>query len=189
MIRLQRVGKKKSPSYRVIVNEKARDTYAPSLEILGHYDPTQNPKVLELKADRIKYWISVGAQCSNTVHNLLLKEGIVEGDKKKSVSVTNKRQSKIDEKKAAEKDAQKEAEAAAAEPVVEETPVEESASEEVVEAPAEEVKEEVGEASAPEQESQSEPEKVEEEKEQEAPAEAEAEKSEEAAETTEEKSE
>ncbi|MCF6276273.1 MAG: 30S ribosomal protein S16 [Candidatus Magasanikbacteria bacterium] len=95
-IRLQRRGKKKQPVYRVIVSEKHKDTQAGSLEILGHYNPLVKPSKIVLKVDRIKYWISVGAQPSNTVFNLLVKEGVIKGDKKKSVTITNKRQGKID---------------------------------------------------------------------------------------------
>lgn len=106
-IRLQRLGKKKQPTYRVIVSEKHKDTQAGSLEILGHYNPTVNPKVKEFKADRINYWIQKGAQMSDTVHNLLLEAGIVEGKKKKSVAISKKRQGKIDEKVKVEEDKKK----------------------------------------------------------------------------------
>jgi small subunit ribosomal protein S16 len=99
MIRLQRLGRKKSPSYRFIVNEKAQDTQGKSLEILGQYNPTTTPKTFQVQTDRVEYWMSKGAQLSNTVHNLFLKEGIVKGDKKKSVSITDRRQTKIDKKK------------------------------------------------------------------------------------------
>ncbi len=98
-IRLQRLGKKKQPTYRLVISEKSRDTQAKSLEILGHYNPTQNPKIIELKAERIKYWLNQGAQCSNTVHNLLVSQGIIEGQKKKSIKLTAKRIKKIAEKK------------------------------------------------------------------------------------------
>ena len=101
MIRFQRVGKKKSPSYRVVISEKAKDTHGDSLEILGNYNPVANPKIVDLKVDRIKHWLGQGAQASESVHNLLVREGIVTGDKKKSVAISNKRHKKIDEKKAA----------------------------------------------------------------------------------------
>lgn len=98
IIRLQRLGKKKQPTYRLIVSEKHKDTQAGSLEILGHYNPTVNPKIKEFKTERIKYWLQKGAQLSDTVHNLLLEAGIVEGKKKKSVYLSNKRRAKIAEK-------------------------------------------------------------------------------------------
>jgi small subunit ribosomal protein S16 len=116
------MGKKKQPTYRFVISEKGRDTQAKALEILGNYIPTQNPKVIELNKDRIKYWISVGAQTSNTVNNLLIREGVIEGKKKKSITITNKRSKKLDakkveieeKKKAAEEKKQKEADDAKA---------------------------------------------------------------------------
>lgn len=94
-IRLQRIGKNKRPSYRVIISEKGRDPHARSLEILGSYNPLDPAKKLAVNVDRIKYWISKGSQMSDTIHNLFLKNGIVEGKKKMSVSITKKRQVKI----------------------------------------------------------------------------------------------
>ena len=88
-IRFSRTGKKKQPQYRVIVSEKHRDPWGKYLELLGDFNP--HTKEVNLKADRIKYWLSVGAQTSNSVYNLLLKQGIVEGAKKKSVSLSKKR--------------------------------------------------------------------------------------------------
>jgi small subunit ribosomal protein S16 len=105
MIRLQRIGKKKSPSYRFVVSEKARDTQGKALEILGRYNPVANPKIIELNEERIKHWLSKGAQTSESVNNLLINQGVIEGGKKKSVRITIKRQKKIDDKVAKEKEA------------------------------------------------------------------------------------
>ena len=100
MIRLQRVGKAKQPTYRFVVSEKARDTQAGSLENLGYYNPVGKDKKLELKVERIKYWLSVGAQASNTVYNLLLKNGVITGGKKKrSVFLSQARKKKMEEAK------------------------------------------------------------------------------------------
>jgi small subunit ribosomal protein S16 len=99
-IRLQRMGRKKAPSYRVIVSERTKDPYAGGIEILGHYNPIAQPKILELKADRIQHWIANGAQPSETVHNLLVREGIISGDKQKSVKISQKRQKKLTAKQA-----------------------------------------------------------------------------------------
>jgi small subunit ribosomal protein S16 len=106
-IRLQRIGRKKSPSYRVVISENARDTQGRALEILGHYNPVATPKIVELKVDRIKHWLAEGAQASEAVHNLLVREGIVEGGKQKSVSISNKRQEKINKKKTDQEEAKK----------------------------------------------------------------------------------
>jgi|SRR3989344_6339421 len=99
-IRLQRVGKKKSATYRLVISEKARDTHDIYLENLGTFNPHAKENAFLPKADRIKYWLGKGAQSSNTVHNLLLRAGLVEGAKKKSVFLSQKRKKKIADKKA-----------------------------------------------------------------------------------------
>ncbi len=79
-IRLQRTGRTNAPSFRVVVLEHARSTKAGNvLEQLGTYNPKTKAK--NLNADRIKYWLSVGAQLSATVHNMLVSAGIIEGKK------------------------------------------------------------------------------------------------------------
>ncbi len=78
-IRFARVGKTKQPTYRITVSDKRQDTFGRALEILGHFNPRTN--VCEVKADRIKYWISVGAQPSSTVHNLLVDQNVIAGPK------------------------------------------------------------------------------------------------------------
>ena len=87
-IRLCRVGKKKRPSYRFIISESARDPYGKALEILGHYNPFS--KVIEVNKERILYWISKGAQCSPTVHNMLVDQNVIEGDKVKASKAKKK---------------------------------------------------------------------------------------------------
>jgi len=82
-IRLSRVGKKHQPSYRLIVVDKRKDPWGIYLENLGFYNPLQKPKVIDFKAERIKYWITKGAQPSETVWNLLVDQKIVEGEKRK----------------------------------------------------------------------------------------------------------
>lgn len=80
VIRLTRVGKKKDASFRVIVIDSKRKVQAGNyLEMVGSYDPRSNTS--DLKADRIKYWMSMGAQPSDTVHNLLISKKIIEGKK------------------------------------------------------------------------------------------------------------
>jgi len=80
MIRLKRVGRKHDPSFRVIVIDKRKAAQAGNyIEMLGSYNPQQ--KNLQLKEDRIKYWLSVGAKTSGTVHNFLVSKKIIEGPK------------------------------------------------------------------------------------------------------------
>lgn len=100
-IRLQRVGKAKHPTYRLIISEKARDTQYNYLELLGTFDPhAKEDKQMIFKTDRIKYWLEKGSQTSNTVHNLFMKHGIIgESKKKKSVYISKKRTAKLAEKK------------------------------------------------------------------------------------------
>ncbi len=99
-IRLTRVGKKKQPSYRFIVSEKARDPWGKALELLGTYNPLTNPSTIKLEKERISYWISKGAQCSETVWNLFVDQGLVEGAKKR-VNTMKKRHAERLAKKAA----------------------------------------------------------------------------------------
>src|SRR3989338_5751464 len=81
MIRLARTGKTKKAYFRIIVSEKTKDTHGDYLEILGHMDPHQNPRKLELKTERVKYWLGVGAKASPTMHNILVDEGVLKADK------------------------------------------------------------------------------------------------------------
>jgi len=81
-IRLTRIGKKKQPMYRLIISEKARDTYGRALEILGSYNPFK--KTLDVNGERINYWLKLGAQMSATVNNLLVGAKVIEGEKVKA---------------------------------------------------------------------------------------------------------
>lgn len=138
-IRLQRIGKKNSPTYRLVISEKARDTQGRNLEILGTFNPHAKENGLVPNAERIKYWLEKGAQTSHTVHNLFLKADLISGEKKKkSVYISQSRAAKLAEKVATKKAEQAKAEAATATavvaPVAEVAPVVEATA-----APAEEV--------------------------------------------------
>lgn len=126
-IRLSRVGKRKKPLYRVVVSENTKDMYGDHLEILGQYNP--HTKDVLVKNDRVEHWLKMGAQASDSVANLLIKLGLIKTDKKaKAVSVSKKRQIKIDAKKTAETAKQEAAKAAAAKAKeVAEAPVETTA--------------------------------------------------------------
>lgn len=71
MIRLARFGAKKKPSYRVVVIEKERARNSRSVEVVGIYNPVSTPQVVQLKHDRISFWMKNGAQPSETVTRLL----------------------------------------------------------------------------------------------------------------------
>jgi len=80
MIRLQRVGRVNVPTFRVVLTDSKNSTKSGKyLEILGMYDPVNDVK--EIKADRVKYWMSKGAKLSVTVHNWLLDKKVISGKK------------------------------------------------------------------------------------------------------------
>ncbi|MEA3295994.1 MAG: 30S ribosomal protein S16 [Patescibacteria group bacterium] len=90
-IRFLRKGKNHQPVYRVVVTDKKRPPQGGRfLEILGFYNPITKEK--NLKQDRIKYWISVGAQASDSVHNLLVKQGIIKAKKISAHKVSKKKE-------------------------------------------------------------------------------------------------
>jgi len=164
-IRLQRIGKKRSPHYRIVVADSRTHRNGRVIEEIGRYVPTNHPSIIEIQSERARYWLSVGAQPTeqaaallklsgdianekgefkNTIKPQVAKEPFVPNPKKKSVLLP-----KV-EKKAPTEDAPaaKEAKAPAAEvpaeaptetPVAEEeAPVEAPAAEAPVEAAAEE---------------------------------------------------
>jgi small subunit ribosomal protein S16 len=74
-IKLQRIGKKHQPSYRLVVAMKRSKIAGPPVEDLGSYNPFT--KTATVKKERISYWLGVGVQPTVTAHNLLVKEGVV----------------------------------------------------------------------------------------------------------------
>jgi small subunit ribosomal protein S16 len=70
MIRMARVGARKQPHYRVVVIEKDRARNGRSIEVVGTYNPRTTPATLDLKRDRIDYWIGNGAKLSDRVGKL-----------------------------------------------------------------------------------------------------------------------
>lgn len=103
-IRLTRVGKSHTPIYRLVVAEKTRAVKRESLEILGLYNPTNKDNKFQVKKDRVLYWMSLGAQPSDTVRNLLCdfdilpkkdKIKIVHGKKAKKKAVAEDKTEKF----------------------------------------------------------------------------------------------
>jgi small subunit ribosomal protein S16 len=79
-IRLQRIGRKNDPSFRVVLTDSKNSTKSGRfLEILGTYNPKAGEKTLE--SEKIKYWMSKGAQCSGTMHNFLVQDKVISGKK------------------------------------------------------------------------------------------------------------
>ena|SRR3989344_4703314 len=79
-IRLQRIGRKNDPSFRAVLTDSKSSTKSGKfLEILGTYNPKAG--AISLKAERIKHWMGHGAKVSDTMHNFLVSEKIIEGKK------------------------------------------------------------------------------------------------------------
>lgn len=79
MLRFQRIGRRNDPAFRIVATEKRSKPKSGFLEILGSYHP--KTKDTQLKQERILYWLSKGAQASETVHNLLVSKGVIQGKK------------------------------------------------------------------------------------------------------------
>ncbi|MCD6270536.1 30S ribosomal protein S16, partial [bacterium] len=98
-IRFLRTGKKNQPFFRIVVTDKKNPPKGGRfLEIVGFFNPITKEK--KLKAERIKYWLSVGAKTSDRVHNLLVSEKII---KAKKINVLKKTRKKKGDKEKGEK--------------------------------------------------------------------------------------
>jgi small subunit ribosomal protein S16 len=150
-ISLMRMGAKKKPFYRIVVKEKRSKRDGKYLENVGTYNPMADPAEVKLVHDRIQYWISVGAQPTETVASLIKHNPVqteeeqaaaiqaradkLEAEKAARAEEKKARAAKFEEERAeaAKAEADKaaaekaEAERAAAEATAEETPVEETA--------------------------------------------------------------
>ena len=78
-IRFQRVGRKNDPAFRIVVTERRSKPKSGGTEIIGSFHP--KTKETHLKAERARYWLSQGAQATPRVHNLLVKEGVIQAPK------------------------------------------------------------------------------------------------------------
>lgn len=139
-IRLQRVGRKHEPIFRLVLTDSKNSTKSGKfLEILGNYD-SRNGESAVFKTDRISHWLNFGAQASDTAHNLLVSRKLIEGKKRNALP---KKQPIVKE------GAEVKAEVKAAPAPVTPTPVE--AAPVVEETPAPEVVVEVATEAAPEE--------------------------------------
>lgn len=141
-MRLQRIGRKNDPSYRVIVTDSRNAAKRGShVDHIGSYNPKANSIVID--GEKAKHWISKGVQVSDTVHNLLVTQKVIDAKKK---NVLPKKSPIIDEAKIkAEQEAKEAAEAAAKAqeeaanaPIEEETPAETEVATEESETPKQE---------------------------------------------------
>lgn len=147
-IRLQRHGAKKRPFYRVVVADQRAPRDGRFIELLGTYDPLQEPPIVRLKKDRVNYWVGVGAQPSDTATyliSLLDKEGAVIdlSDSDADKSAADARKAEADERvktaraqaaKALQAAAEEGEKAAAAPAATEEAPAAEEAAADAPEA-------------------------------------------------------
>lgn len=121
-IRLQRIGRRNQPFYRVVVTDSQNGPRSGRfIEILGSYNPKQG--TVDIKKDRAEYWLNNGAQTSGTMHNFLVDQGVIKG---KKLNVLPKKSS-TKKRKAPDVEPEPPAPAVVAEPAVEpvvETPQE-----------------------------------------------------------------
>ena len=76
-IRLKRMGMKKKPFYRVVVSDSRTPRDGRFIEEIGYYNPVEDPAVIKFDEERAKYWLSTGAQPTDTVRGLLKKGGLL----------------------------------------------------------------------------------------------------------------
>lgn len=131
-IRLSRVGKRNTPMFRLVVAEKTRAVKREFIEVLGSYNPSDKANGLAVNKDRILYWISQGAQPSDTARNLLCRAEVLPKSERIDIKYA-----KPQKKKAAKEGGS--TAPAVAEKKADEEKVEETVAEEV---PVEEVTEE-----------------------------------------------
>ena len=79
-IRLRRMGSKKRPSYRIVVADSRSPRDGKFIEVIGLYDPLTDPATIRLNEERAKHWLSVGAQPTETVRDILRKAELVGDD-------------------------------------------------------------------------------------------------------------
>ena len=76
-IRLRRMGAKKAPFYRVVVADSRFARDGRFIEEIGYYDPTKNPSVVKIDAEKAKQWLDNGAQPTDTVREILKKAAVL----------------------------------------------------------------------------------------------------------------
>ena len=147
VLKLQRRGKKHQPFYRLVVSERRSKVTGQEVESLGWYDPKSKER--KFNKERILHWLQNGAQKTDSVHNLLIRDGIIEGSsiavhKKPKTSKEEVEGSKVEKENQSEKtmEVNNQMEETTPETPVEETPeatpTEEATEETPSEAPAEE---------------------------------------------------
>jgi small subunit ribosomal protein S16 len=100
-LRFTRLGKAHQPVYRLIAIQARTKRDGEALEQLGKYNPRNKPTTFEYDKDRVKYWLSVGAQPTYTVGRLLAKDGLLKLEAKKFNTKPGRKAQERAEKKAA----------------------------------------------------------------------------------------
>ena len=76
-IRLRRTGRKKQPSYRIVIADSRSPRDGKFIEVIGQYAPRQGENALNLETDRVNHWLDNGAQPTDTVRSLLRRAGVL----------------------------------------------------------------------------------------------------------------
>lgn len=77
-IRMTRMGAKKKPFYRFVVADSRAPRDGKFIDIVGYYNPTTEPAVIKIDAEKAKKWLGTGAQPTDTVRSLFKKHGVIE---------------------------------------------------------------------------------------------------------------
>ncbi|NLL56860.1 MAG: 30S ribosomal protein S16 [Clostridiales bacterium] len=77
-LRLTRMGKKKSPFYRIVATDSRKARDGQYIEKIGYYNPVAEPAEIKIDEEIAKKWLAVGAQPTDTVRSLFIKQGIIE---------------------------------------------------------------------------------------------------------------
>ena len=94
-LKLRRVGRRNRPYFRIIVVDARKDPWGDYIEVVGHFDPFRRKETMVLNEERIKYWLSKGAQPTDPVHNILVSYGIIKGPKiPKRIKKTTRKEAK-----------------------------------------------------------------------------------------------
>lgn len=98
-IKLMRIGKTGEPHYRIVISEAKSKNAGKYVEQIGYYNTQTKPSTVKLDAERAKYWIDQGAQPTETVSYILVKEKVIEAKPYKEPKKSTKKESKKVSKK------------------------------------------------------------------------------------------
>jgi len=96
-IRLKRTGKSGQPHYRIVVSEASKPRDGETVEEIGYYNPRTKPATFNVEKERAKYWLSKGAQPTDTVAQYFVKESLLKELKKGSTKPSIKKKEKESE--------------------------------------------------------------------------------------------